>query len=139
MTMKMNNKDEENDMFGAKPTEKDIAVMCAEMEELKILTSSKGNLIGYGSKCEDVQYALSDRFLARLAIDITEHYKPNEKNAMEVIITSMMKTMKKMFTKDQIYDYYKIIEATMYAKNMTVDEYVHEAYEFGQNNWDKFQ
>ena len=40
MTMKMNNKDEGNDMFRAKPTEKDIAVMCAEMEELKILTLS---------------------------------------------------------------------------------------------------
>ena len=137
MTMKMNNKNEGNDMFRAKPTEKDIAVMCAEMEELKILTSSKNN-IGYGAKCEDVAYELSDRFLARLAIDITDHYKPNEKNAMEVIITSMMKTMKKMFTKDQLYDYYKIIEATMYARNMTVDEYVHEAYTFAQNNWEKF-
>lgn len=120
MTKKMNNN----------PTEEDIGVICAEMEDAKILCR-----VGTG---KDSSYGLSDRFLATLAIEITEKYKPEQKNAMDIVITSIMKTMRRMFTKEQIYDYYKVVEATMLMRHKSVDVYVHEAYVFAQNNWRKF-
>lgn len=123
---RMNKKMKQSDSFTIRNpmSEERISIICEEMVQYKILEAVKHN--GLSS------FAMTDRFLMTLSVEITN--VNDSSKAMQIIIQSIMKNIiPSLFTKEQIRDYYEVIEAMMLAnQNCTPEEYIEQAMEFAR-------